>query len=1017
MTAELLANRFELGAWIGKGSLSVVHAAHDRATGREVAIKLAAAADDDREAARLRFEREAAALAVISSAHVVELISAGTADDGRPFLVLERLDGRNLQEVIAEMGSVKPASVVRFVAQAASALELAHGLGIIHRDLKPANLFLHRGSDGQPIVKVLDFGMVVDIAGPTNRLRDAFGGTPLYMAPEQVRGQLSRIGAATDVWALALVTLTLLTGETYWTGGSADDVMRQIEASAVERPSQRWGWLPEAFDEWFMRSTQRVPERRFRSVAVQAAQLAEALRDTRSPARAPTGTGLGAASTVAARTPTPSIIRLAGQRTPVVGRQVEHRAVEQLLAPGKVATLTGTAGIGKTRLAQVVCEGAGERFIDGAWFVPLSGGSGESDVLAAIASALALPPDATRSAFEHIVGNLAPRRVLLALDGAERVPGCGDVVDRLRAACPAVSWLVTSRMPLGISDERCYGLEPLELPAAGTLAADEATTFSAIELFVRSAREATPTFVLDDDNVGDVVAICRALEGFPLGIELAAAQLRGASVAQIRATLAGEAASGDASTVRNAVAWSYRSLAPDQQRMLRQLAVLPAGLTFDQIKRRLAHLSDDPMYAVLRLAQTHLAQWSSDQPRRLVMLDTVRELCRDLSHDAGEEPALWQLACTHAEAVAGAVSTGAATTDAWLALVDAEHDNLRAVLEHLLERAPADAMRLAGQLEYCWYLRGDYREGARWLEASIGRSDVSEGEALGRALLGAGRLALLTCRYARAADLLGQARAVAQHGHDERGEANTDQLLGSIARERGDYDRARGFHQRSLELWQRIGDAREAARARNYLVFAAWLGDPAGGAGDVEHAWWQEQAEPELRELGDPEVLVWLLLNRGAIALHAGDVAVARETLGRAFAEAISARFHEGIAWALELLGRTSFARGEHLQARAQLTASLRVHRRLGDLWRCASALEGMAALAIATERPARGAVYLGAADAIRTQIGAPVPACERAALEAATREAELAIGEAFTTGRERGRRASLDQILELSRD
>jgi non-specific serine/threonine protein kinase len=445
--------------------------------------------------------------------------------------------------------------------------------------------------------------------------------------------------------------------------------------------------------------------------------------------------------------------------------------------------------------------------------------------------------------------------------------------------------------------------------------------------------------------------------------------------------------------------------------VLRQLAILPAGLTFDQVKKKLAHVSHDPMYAVLRIVQTHLATWSSDTPRRLRMLDTVRELARDLSREAGEEESLWRFACDHARAIA----TGS-TTEAWLSLVDVEYENLRAVLGHLMTVAPAEAMDLSGRLAYHWYLRGDYVEGMQWLEASIARSTGAEGEALARALIGAGRLALLTCRYASAKELLGRAQSISLRMKDLPSEANADQLLGSVARELGEYTEAHELHARSLEIWQRIGDAREAARARNYLAFAAWIGDYAGMPSDDLLAWWDETDEDELRALGDPEITVWYLLNRGAILHHKGDPA-ARDVLGHAFAVAIAAKFHEGIAWSLDQIGRVSFERGELVQARAQLAASLRVHRRLGDQWRCASVLEALAAVSVASDRPARGAVYLGAADSIRDQLGTPVPACERPMLASTEARGVDAIGQAFDAGRERGHRTSLDQTVDLSRD
>ncbi len=1009
---RVLANRFELGPQVGRGGLSVVHEALDRETGRTVAIKLAGGLED-LTSVRQRFDREAAALSVISSAHVVELIWAGADDEGLPFLVLERLVGKNFQEVIADRGALKPERVGRYIAQAATALELAHGLGIVHRDLKPANLFLHEVRENKRIIKVLDFGLVVDTGGPTERMRDAFGGTPLYMAPEQVRGQLTRIGPATDIYAIAQVTLTLLTGETYWTESSADDVMREIEAGVPSKPSMRWPWLNEAFDSWFLRSTQRVPERRFRSARDQAAQLTEALRGVKAPDQRTPAPSMVSMSTIAARTPTPSVVKLAGHRTPVIGRQLECRDVNQLLERGHVVTLSGAAGIGKTRLAQAICETAGERFIDGTWFVRLVGGEGDKALLGPIASALSIEPDATRALFDHVVDNLAPRGVLIVLDGADHVAGIDAVIERLLAACPAVTWLATSRAPLGIASERNYAIEALDVPHAEAVSVDEAETYAGIALFIACAREVTPMFTLTDSNVCDVVAICQAVGGSPLAIELAAAQVSSSTPGQIRAGLERGAHVGS-SAVRHAIMSSYALVSTDQQRVLRQLAILPAGLTFDQVKKKLSHLSDDPMYAVLRLVKTHLATWSSDTPRRLRMLDTVRELARELSREAGEDRQLWQFACEHAYAIA--TSSSEMTTEAWLALVDVEYENLRAVLGDLLVKAPADAMELAGRLAYYWYLRGDYLEGTQWLEAAIENGSSHEGEALARALLGAGRLALLTCQYARAEHLLERARSISVAINDHRGEANADQLLGSVARELGDYSRAHSYHGRSLEIWQRIGDPREAARARNYLAFAAWIGDSAGVPSEGLLAWWDQIDEAELHALGDPEITVWYLLDRGAILRHKGDPA-ARDVLGRAFAESIAARFHEGIAWSLDQIGRVSFERGELVQARAQLAASLRVHRRLGDRWRCASVLDALAAVSVASDRPARGAVYLGAAEALRDQINTQVPACERPMLARTEALGVDQIGQAFDAGRERGHRMTLDQMIDLSRD
>ncbi len=965
-----MLDRFELGEWLGEGSLSVVYAARDRWTGRDVAIKVASHSID--ASTRQRFEREAAALAVIASPHVVELVAAGVDERGRPYLALERLDGRDLQEVLDEHGPLRPAQVTRFLAHAARALEVAHGLGIVHRDLKPANLFLHRSAAGKPMVKVLDFGLVVDLEQPVERTRDAIGGTPLYMAPEQVRGQLVRIGPATDVWALAHVAITLLTGEPYWTARTTEQIIQDIDAAPIEPPSARWSWLPAAFDAWFLRATRRVPERRFQGVAEQAAALAAALRDVAPPSPDADDTGTLALPTLA-RQRTPTAVRFAPTRMTLVGREVERRAIDAAIAPGAVVTLTGTAGIGKTRLARAILEAAGDRFVDGAWSVPVDAAR---PLDAAIAGALRLAPDTTRPIADHVAASLGGRELLFVVDGADQDRDAATTIDRLRRAGPGVAWLVTSRLPLGIADERCVPIEPLDLPRDGAPSPAEASTYPAIELFVQSAG-----IELTRDNVADVVAICRAVEGFPLGLELAAAQLAESDLAQVRAGLERDADAG--SSLRRAIAASHALLPDDDRAVLRRLAYFPAGLTFEQARASSATLG--------RLLQRHLLVTSGDDPPRLVMLATVREVCIDDAVARGEDAARWADAHRHAEEVAAGEPA------------DAEHENLHAVLAHLIDTDPPAAMRLAGQLAWYWYVRGHYVEGARWLNAAIERGGDDDPAALIRALHGAGRLALLRCAYLRAETLLERARGLARAAGDARGEAEAVQLLGSVARERGDYARAREMHARGLELWLALGEAGEAARARNYLVFAGWLGGDA--VDDPAH------------DADDAETRVWTLLNRGAIHHHAGRLDAAREALTAAIAEAVSARFHEGIAWSLDLIGRGSLARGELLQARAQLAASLRVHRRLGDLWRCASVLDALAAVAVASARDARAATYLGAAEALRTAIDVPVPACERALVDAAAQTALDRLGDAYHAGRERGRRTPLDQVIDLTRE
>src|SRR5262245_34113865 len=204
-----------------------------------------------RHEARLRFEREAAALAVLASPHVVELVAEGEAEDGRPYLVLELLRGHTFHQRLEETGAIAPPDLVRWLGQAAAAVDLAHGMGIVHRDLKPSNLFLHESEGVAPVLKVLDFGLVTDVRDAGTHDPGVVVGTPLYMAPEQARGQAVRIGPATDVWAMGMLAVKLLTGEDYWRSTAVTDIIADVEGAPLYPPSTRWNWIPRKFDSWF----------------------------------------------------------------------------------------------------------------------------------------------------------------------------------------------------------------------------------------------------------------------------------------------------------------------------------------------------------------------------------------------------------------------------------------------------------------------------------------------------------------------------------------------------------------------------------------------------------------------------------------------------------------------------------------------------------------------------------------------------------------------------------------------
>jgi serine/threonine protein kinase len=305
---SIIASRYRVIEEIGSGGMGVVYRVKHTNTGDELALKLLHPHVLDKAESVEGFKREMRLPAKIKSDHVVKITDADASPElgGAPFLVMELLSGCDLNKVMQRQGRCSAEEVVWVLRQAARALDKAHGLGIVHRDLKPENLFLHqRGDDRMLMVKILDFGiakltqevrksagtnsMVLSRAKPLASSNSIYGsgktsaaGTPLYMAPEQAQagnqpGAENKVGPSADIWALGMMVFELLTGLTYWDAETPLAILGQLLFAPIKAPSTRSKLLPAAFDDWFLRSCNREPAKRWRTAGEQARALAVAL--------------------------------------------------------------------------------------------------------------------------------------------------------------------------------------------------------------------------------------------------------------------------------------------------------------------------------------------------------------------------------------------------------------------------------------------------------------------------------------------------------------------------------------------------------------------------------------------------------------------------------------------------------------------------------------------------------------------------------------------------------------------
>jgi serine/threonine protein kinase len=271
---EILAGKYEVERVLGRGGMGVVLGVRHMNTGRSVALKIMTLTGMASEEAEARFFREAKIAAMLKSQHAGKVRDCGKLEDGSPFIEMDLLEGRDLSQLLKTRGEMTVEQAVTYVLQASEAVAEAHASGIVHRDLKPANLFLTKGMDGKPCVKVLDFG-ISKLEAEEGKLTqtDQFFGSPLYMSPEQMQSAKHADGRS-DVWSLGVILYELLSGTTPFKAATMMAVGARV---FVDAPTPIAGFrpdLPPGLVAVIMQCLEKDPARRWQNVAQLAAALA-----------------------------------------------------------------------------------------------------------------------------------------------------------------------------------------------------------------------------------------------------------------------------------------------------------------------------------------------------------------------------------------------------------------------------------------------------------------------------------------------------------------------------------------------------------------------------------------------------------------------------------------------------------------------------------------------------------------------------------------------------------------------
>jgi predicted ATPase/class 3 adenylate cyclase len=666
---------------------------------------------------------------------------------------------------------------------------------------------------------------------------------------------------------------------------------------------------------------------------------------------------------------------LPAQPTPLVGRERELKEVRDLLRTEgvRLLTLMGPGGIGKTRLGLQVAAELLDEFEDGVFFVALAPIIDPALVASAIAEPLGVVEAGDQPLEESLKGYLRGKELLLLLDNFEQVLAGAPLVGELLSVCPKLKVLATSRSVLRIYGEQEYPVPPLELPRPGRLPPiDRLSQYEAVRLFIERAKAARPDFSVTDENAPAVAEICARLDGLPLAIELAAARIKlltpGAMLERLGSRLKLlHGGSRDLPerqrTLRGTIEWSHALLEEGERVLFARLAVFSGGRTLEAIETICDARGDLPVDALegvsSLLDKSLLRQEEGPEGEpRFVMLETIHEYARERLEASGEAEEVRRLHAAYFLALAEEAEPELSGADqlACLERLEAEHDNMRAALSWSLEKEPETALRLAVALARFWEKRSYFSEGSSWLEAALRLSDRVEAATThsatrARLLSEAGTFAFFRTDFEHAIVLHGKALELYQELGDDSGVAFALLCLGAQHMEKGDHERAAPFLEEALALSHRIGDKRNIAGTLHNLA------EVERQRGNYERAKaLGMESIALLREMEDKWQLGMVVGWLGLLAVWSGD---------------------------------------DHDLAERSLEEALALDRELGNWAYGAYCLESFAGLAGARAQGSRAARLWGAAEALRTNIGAPRPLDARLLYEPSMAAARAQLGEA----------------------
>ncbi len=651
--------------------------------------------------------------------------------------------------------------------------------------------------------------------------------------------------------------------------------------------------------------------------------------------------------------------------TSFIGREKEQEEVINLINKHRLVTLTGSGGVGKTRLALQVGGELSDSFANGVWFVELSPLNDSGLVPQTVLTTLGLIERQGKSIWQMLQDFLRERNLLIILDNCEHlIEACAKLAKELLSHCPTLKILATSREALGVEGEMAWRVPSLSSPdPVKTSGLEQLIQYESVRLFIDRASLANPNFNVNKENAPAIVQICQRLDGIPLAIELAAPKISILSVEQIsnrlgdrfRLLTAGSHAVLERhQTLRATIDWSYNLLSPNEQVLFRRLSVFTGGWTLEAAESVCADedtttqnalKAEDILELLGQLVNKSLVMTDERSGEiRYRLLETIRQYAYEELLKSGDASKAQEHYLDFFVKLSEEVELKLMGKDQliWFDRLEYEMDNTRAVLEWSLKNEHAvDGLRLAGALWRFWDVRNHRNEGRERLAALISHpGTMAQTRERAKALYAAGILADI----------------------------------------QNDHATAGAFYSEGLEISRKLGDKRATGY---FLLGMAQIWTRYGGGGNKNTRQFLDESFAIFRELGDRWGIALTLEGVGAAALEQGDLATAGSrraesiTIYRELGDKISLSFalvrlaymmqlqgnydravmsceeslglyremgHKwGIAFSLNMLGEVIRWQGNYSQAKALYEESLAISREIGDKDRIAVSFHNLA--------------------------------------------------------------------------